>query len=319
MPRRRGRLRRRARRLRRRWSASAATSAWSATTTSRCWASSTSRPSPRPRRPRSSGRASSVSEPRRSSSSRGLRAGRRARGHRPLPRLAARPGLGVRALDRAGRSRARRQRRADRPDRPLPRRPLLHPPRRAPAAADTQRRPGERRRRCSTSASGEWLLNPGSVGQPRDGDPRAAWLELDTEAWTARFHRVPYDVDAAPPRRSSRPACPSRLAERLAVGADAQMQGKYGSRTRSLDSNHGPLERTTARLRPRSRSPRWARPPAAASDDANLLPGDTAQRDHRQPRPGAAARRRRRMRRRRRRGAARSAPRSKRSAASTRS
>jgi predicted phosphodiesterase len=28
--------------------------------------------------------------------------------------------------------------------------------------------------------SGEWLLNPGSVGQPRDGDPRAAWLELHT-------------------------------------------------------------------------------------------------------------------------------------------
>src|SRR5689334_15122224 len=30
-------------------------------------------------------------------------------------------------------------------------------------------------------AEGEWLVNPGSVGQPRDGDPRAAWLELDTE------------------------------------------------------------------------------------------------------------------------------------------
>ena len=31
-------------------------------------------------------------------------------------------------------------------------------------------------------AHGEWLINPGSVGQPRDGDPRAAWLELDFEA-----------------------------------------------------------------------------------------------------------------------------------------
>lgn len=30
-------------------------------------------------------------------------------------------------------------------------------------------------------SSGRWLLNPGSVGQPRDGDPRAAWLLLDTE------------------------------------------------------------------------------------------------------------------------------------------
>ena len=34
-------------------------------------------------------------------------------------------------------------------------------------------------------ATGEWLVNPGSVGQPRDGDPRAAWLLLDTGAWQA--------------------------------------------------------------------------------------------------------------------------------------
>ena len=45
--------------------------------------------------------------------------------------------------------------------------------------------------------SGRWLLNPGSVGQPRDGDPRAAWLELDTDAWTATYHRVEYDIDGA--------------------------------------------------------------------------------------------------------------------------
>jgi diadenosine tetraphosphatase ApaH/serine/threonine PP2A family protein phosphatase len=42
-----------------------------------------------------------------------------------------------------------------------------------------------------------WLINPGSVGQPRDRDPRAAWLELDTEAWVARWRRVPYDIDRA--------------------------------------------------------------------------------------------------------------------------
>ena len=35
--------------------------------------------------------------------------------------------------------------------------------------------------RRSTSAKGEWLVNPGSVGQPRDGDPRAAWMLLDSE------------------------------------------------------------------------------------------------------------------------------------------
>ena len=42
-------------------------------------------------------------------------------------------------------------------------------------------------------AEGGWLLNPGSVGQPRDGDPRAAWLTLDTEAWTATYaaRRIP--------------------------------------------------------------------------------------------------------------------------------
>jgi predicted phosphodiesterase len=40
-----------------------------------------------------------------------------------------------------------------------------------------------------------WLLNPGSVGQPRDGDPRAAWALLDFDAGRARFHRVEYPVE----------------------------------------------------------------------------------------------------------------------------
>ena len=64
---------------------------------------------------------------------------------------------------------------------------------------------------------GSWLLNPGSVGQPRDGDPRAAWLELDTERWTARFHRVPYDVATAAETILAA-GLPSLLAERLEVG-----------------------------------------------------------------------------------------------------
>lgn len=64
---------------------------------------------------------------------------------------------------------------------------------------------------------GEWLLNPGSVGQPRDGDPRAGWLELDTEARTARFHRVAYEVErAASPIVEA--GLPDRLAERLYTG-----------------------------------------------------------------------------------------------------
>jgi diadenosine tetraphosphatase ApaH/serine/threonine PP2A family protein phosphatase len=66
-------------------------------------------------------------------------------------------------------------------------------------------------------AEGEWLLNPGSVGQPRDGDPRAAWLELDTERWLAHYHRVPYDIEAA--AAAIRVAgLPDVLAERLEVG-----------------------------------------------------------------------------------------------------
>jgi predicted phosphodiesterase len=46
-------------------------------------------------------------------------------------------------------------------------------------------------------SDGRWLVNPGSVGQPRDRDPRAAWLELDTGAWSATYHRVEYDIDRA--------------------------------------------------------------------------------------------------------------------------
>jgi diadenosine tetraphosphatase ApaH/serine/threonine PP2A family protein phosphatase len=64
---------------------------------------------------------------------------------------------------------------------------------------------------------GAWLINPGSVGQPRDGDPRAAWLELDTDEWTARFHRVPYEIAAAAASILAA-GLPSPLAERLAIG-----------------------------------------------------------------------------------------------------
>jgi predicted phosphodiesterase len=65
--------------------------------------------------------------------------------------------------------------------------------------------------------AGEWLINPGSVGQPRDGDPRAAWLELDDQAWTAIYHRTEYDINgAAAAIRAAR--LPDSLAERLAFG-----------------------------------------------------------------------------------------------------
>ncbi len=64
---------------------------------------------------------------------------------------------------------------------------------------------------------GEWLLNPGSVGQPRDGDPRAAWLLLDLDDMSASFRRSPYDVvGAAAAIRAAR--LPDSLAERLQYG-----------------------------------------------------------------------------------------------------
>jgi len=40
-----------------------------------------------------------------------------------------------------------------------------------------------------------WLLNPGSVGQPRDGDPRAAWLMLDLDTQRAVYHRADYPIE----------------------------------------------------------------------------------------------------------------------------
>ena len=62
-----------------------------------------------------------------------------------------------------------------------------------------------------------WLLNPGSVGQPRDGDPRAAWLLLDTEAGRAEWRRTRYDVEgAAAAIRAA--GLPDSLAERLGYG-----------------------------------------------------------------------------------------------------
>jgi predicted phosphodiesterase len=66
-------------------------------------------------------------------------------------------------------------------------------------------------------SEGRWLINPGSVGQPRDGDPRAAWLELDTEAWTATYHRAEYEIDRAADAISEA-ELPAHLAKRLYIG-----------------------------------------------------------------------------------------------------
>ncbi|MEP6470081.1 MAG: metallophosphoesterase family protein [Chloroflexota bacterium] len=65
--------------------------------------------------------------------------------------------------------------------------------------------------------TGRLLVNPGSVGQPRDGNPAASYLVIDMSANEAQFHRVSYDVMAT--QRLMRDAgLPPRLAERLSYG-----------------------------------------------------------------------------------------------------
>jgi diadenosine tetraphosphatase ApaH/serine/threonine PP2A family protein phosphatase len=66
-------------------------------------------------------------------------------------------------------------------------------------------------------SSDEWLVNPGAVGQPRDDDPRAAWLLLDTEVWTSHWRRVEYPIDEAA-EAIERAGLPHVLAERLYHG-----------------------------------------------------------------------------------------------------
>lgn len=66
------------------------------------------------------------------------------------------------------------------------------------------------------------LLNPGSVGQPRDGDPRAAYLVLDlpdggTDRPTATWRRVAYDIVAVQDAMRA-VGLPRRLVDRLAIG-----------------------------------------------------------------------------------------------------
>lgn len=62
-----------------------------------------------------------------------------------------------------------------------------------------------------------YLLNPGSVGQPRDGDPRAGFALVDTEQQRATIHRIPYAVAQAQ-ARILEAGLPEILAERLGVG-----------------------------------------------------------------------------------------------------
>jgi predicted phosphodiesterase len=65
--------------------------------------------------------------------------------------------------------------------------------------------------------STRYLINPGSVGQPRDGDWRAAFALFDSEAQVVHFHRTPYNLKSAQDRIFAA-KLPPRLATRLAAG-----------------------------------------------------------------------------------------------------
>ena len=66
-------------------------------------------------------------------------------------------------------------------------------------------------------AETRYMINPGSVGQPRDGDWRAAFALFDTDAQVVHFHRAPYNLKAAQDRIFAA-NLPPRLATRLAAG-----------------------------------------------------------------------------------------------------
>ncbi len=65
--------------------------------------------------------------------------------------------------------------------------------------------------------SSGFLVNPGSVGQPRDNDPRAAWALLDTSRRTYDLRRVPYDTGAVA-AEIHRAGLPEELGDRLHAG-----------------------------------------------------------------------------------------------------
>jgi predicted phosphodiesterase len=65
---------------------------------------------------------------------------------------------------------------------------------------------------------GRYLINPGSIGQPRDRDPRASYMTYDSQRRIVRWYRIPYPIPAAQ-RRIVKAGLPHPLADRLAVGA----------------------------------------------------------------------------------------------------
>ena len=65
---------------------------------------------------------------------------------------------------------------------------------------------------------GRYLINPGSIGQPRDRDPRASYMTYDSERRVVRWYRIAYPIGEAQ-RRIRKAGLPNNLADRLAFGA----------------------------------------------------------------------------------------------------
>jgi diadenosine tetraphosphatase ApaH/serine/threonine PP2A family protein phosphatase len=76
---------------------------------------------------------------------------------------------------------------------------------------------GEDRAELSLDRDQQWMVNPGSVGQPRDGDPRAAFAVFDDEQRLVTYHRVEYNLDEAM-AKIRQAGLPELLALRLAAG-----------------------------------------------------------------------------------------------------
>jgi diadenosine tetraphosphatase ApaH/serine/threonine PP2A family protein phosphatase len=66
-------------------------------------------------------------------------------------------------------------------------------------------------------SSRSWLAVIGAVGQPRDGDPRAAYALLDAPGMSLTLRRVPYDIERAAAKIRAA-GLPARLADRLHHG-----------------------------------------------------------------------------------------------------
>jgi len=77
--------------------------------------------------------------------------------------------------------------------------------------------PGRQLFSFSLAKTAKYLVNPGSVGQPRDGDPRAAFALYNAEGGEITFYRVPYDIQTAQ-KKILAAGLPERLAARLEEG-----------------------------------------------------------------------------------------------------